>query len=236
MNQDYTPDRRVQRRYKPPKPSIKMFFLLLFDKTALTLFSRKGPLIIIAIVFTLACTSILWSLYVRLPSINQSVDLLNQQQSVQSNLDQLKSTISAEELKLIEQRISQAQSRIFDSFPEFAKWLMNKSEFAKKLELNMSYRLLSHENTSLNDVIAVTTEIDLQVKQDTAEKAYVRLLAFIRSFIDENWHLEILGNQFNSQGKGITTMTLRISVWLKDKGTINQLIQTKEALNETFIQ
>lgn len=231
-----TPERRQDHRPRPPKPSIRMFFILIFDKLASAIFGRKWSLVLAVFMFLVATATIFWSLYIRLPVINDVKVLLSKRADANLRLETIQASISKQELQSIEQRISQAQSRIFDSFPDFATWLITKTSLAKKLGFKMDYSIKGQKKTTINEIIAVSTQIDLTVNENLKDKSYVRLLTFLRSFIDENWHLEISGNQIQGQGQGMNKMTMMLSVWLKDNGSINQFITQPEGDDEKVIQ
>ncbi len=230
---DIVDDRRQTERISPPKPCWRISLILQSDRLTKCLFASKAGVSTFFIIFAICLSSIVWSVYYRLPSIGQSSSLINHQMRLHNELEALKGNWTEAELQKIEENISREQAKIFEGFPTFANWLKRKGEYANQLGLDMNYRLNEQEHTRLDDIISVAMKINLKVRTTVADKAYGRLLEFMRSLIDENRHLEIAGNELRSDGKGAKTMSLNIVVWLKDENAIGESLMSEAEFGES---
>ena len=213
-------ERRHAERIKPPKPCWRISMVLQTDRFAKRIFGSFAGTAAFLGVFTLCLGVIVWSIYFRLPTIDESYSLVNEQARLQLRLEDLRTIWSEEELNRIEANISREQEKIFEDFPAFASWLAGKSDTAQQLGLEMSYRLNQQKSTRLDGIISVALNISLKNRGDTADKTYIRFLEFTRSLIEENLRLEVAGNVLKSDGKGLTGMSLDMFVWLKDANAI----------------
>ena len=222
MTFEIVEDRRQEARIAPPKPCWRISLLLFSDRMAKSLFASKAGLSVFLLLFSLCVSAIIWSIYYRLPTIDQSSSLIHQLTRLEIQLEDLQVDWSEDDLKRIESDISQEQAKIFADFPTFAAWLNGKNEYAGQLGLDMNYQLNDQHRTRLDGIVSVGLKINLKVKPEIADRAYIRLLEFMRSLIDENRHLEIAGNELRSDGKGVNMMSLEIVVWLKDEKAIGE--------------
>ncbi len=217
MTLAYRQERRSGDRPVPPKPVLRIFLLLQMNKLAKRLFSSRLSMAILLIVFIASLSLIGWSLFIRLPEVKQSVLLLNEGMLLQNQLNKLNRKLSKNELPLLEKKITREKSRIFSNFPDFANWLNQKAIYARQAGLDMHYLLTRKQATSLQGIYTVSVEMTLKTRQKKiSDDNYPTLLKFMRSLIDENWHLEIAGNKLKGNNKGINVISIELIVWVKD--------------------
>jgi len=161
-----------------------------------------------------------WSISARMPILHDSIQLQSEMNMLKFDLDELRSLWSEDELHELEQPLSKAQSRIFDDLPALARWLRAKSSYAARLGMDMTYLTQAPRSTHLEQTYSLPVEMTLKVRSGLADKAYIRVLEFIRSLIDENLHLEIAGNELKSDGRGVKQIRLNINVWVRDANSI----------------
>ena len=125
-----TEERRLQKRPHPPKPGVKMQLLLWADAISTRLFSNLKVALIILLVLLLSSSLMIWSLYFRLPDIQQTLQGLQQQTQLQDQLIELKNQWTEEELASISQRLNREQSRVFEHFPALSAWLRERYRYA----------------------------------------------------------------------------------------------------------
>jgi len=151
---------------------------------------------------------------------NNNLFLLKEKNRLLEELQSLTTNWSEKDLQKIEKSISDEQARIFDDLPSLAHWLRLKSNYAKTLGLNMSYKIQDKKNTKIEKTYSLPVNIILKVEPSKENSAYLRVLEYIHSLIGENRHLEIDGNEIISSGKEIVLVKLDISLWVRSPNNI----------------
>lgn len=197
-----------------------MSLLLKTDKVAKVTFRTPGRIAAYVGIILILIALFIWSVTTRMPILHDSIQLHTEMDMLQYELDNMKAQWSEEELRELEKQLSKAQNRIFDDLPALAKWLKSKSSYAGRLGMDMTYLTRQPRNTHLEQTFSLPVQMTLKVRSGLADKAYIRVLEFIRSLIDENLHLEIAGNELKSDGKGVKQIKLYINVWVRDVNAI----------------
>ncbi|MBL4712449.1 MAG: hypothetical protein JKX75_08145 [Gammaproteobacteria bacterium] len=218
-------NRRQQDRPHPPKPSKNVYFVMQTDKLAKNITQSHYKHALAIGVLLVSIYFIQWNMFGRLGSLDHSLSNAKQLDQLQLQLFELKNEWSDDELQEIEESITIAQATIFDDFPALAAWLMQKSTYANKLGLSMTYNLKHQELTELEKTFSIPLEMILKVKPGVTDKVYSRALKFTRSLVDENLHIEIAGNELKSDGIIIQQVRLDVNVWVRDAAAMLDVAQ-----------
>ncbi|PCI09357.1 MAG: hypothetical protein COB77_00110 [Gammaproteobacteria bacterium] len=202
-----------------------MRFVKLTDRLAKNIIQSPYKMVLTVGIFLISIYFIHGDMFVRLSSLDQSLSSAEELGNLQFELVELKKHWSKNELQKIEESIIKAQATIFADFPALAGWLSQKSNFANKLGLVMTYNLKHQELTELEQTFSIPLEMILKVKPGVTDKVYSRTLNFVRSLVDENLHIDIAGNELKSDGNIIQQVKLDINVWVRDAATMLNVTQ-----------
>ena len=232
-------DRRRSDRPAAPRPGVMLSLQLKTDKIAKIIFATtsRGMMFVGAQLICLAI--IAWSLGVRYTGLESTDVMEHEMLTLQTKLDILKSQWSEEDLRMIEANLTSAESRVFDDYTSFAAWLREKTDYASRLGLDMSYNIGQRDKTSLTGTLSLPVHMSLKVNENTADNTYVRALEFVRSLIDENLRLEVFGNGIKADRDGINSVDLSIHVWVRADDAIDNSVgpdSEAEVSDVAFIQ
>ncbi len=219
MKIDFIEKRKALRKANKSTSKL-LYFQLLFDKLAKLVFGSLVGKILFILLFISVISVCYWSLKPRMHIFNNNLFLLKEKNRLLEELQSLTTNWSEKDLQKIEKSISDEQARIFDDLPSLAHWLRLKSNYAKTLGLNMSYKIQDKKNTKIEKTYSLPVNIILKVEPSKENSAYLRVLEYIHSLIGENRHLEIDGNEIISSGKEIVLVKLDISLWVRSPNNI----------------
>lgn len=223
-------ERRDKDRPAPLAKNKRLYLQLLVDKFAKRIFSSIIGKLIFSILFIICFLVIYWSFINRINLFNNNLSLLKERNLLQSELQELSSLWSEKELKKIEQKIADEEAQIFDDLPSLAEWLYQKSIYAKTLGLEMQYNISQYKETKIAGTFSLPIKIRLNVLPASKHIAYLRILEYMRSLINENRHLEIDSNQIISTENQLSAANLDIHLWVRspNKIIIQQSPNSKE--------
>lgn len=213
-------EKRSKDRLTPLEKNRRLHIQLLVDKLAKKIFKSLIAKILFSILILACCAMIYWSLEKRMNLFDNNLLLLKDRNLLQNEFQNLASRWSEKELKEIEQKIADEEAQIFEDLPSLAQWLYSKSQYAETLGLEMQYKISPYKETKISGTFSLPIKITLNVLPESKQIAYLRILEYMRSLINENRHLEIDSNEIVSVENKISTANLDIHLWVRSPNNI----------------
>ncbi len=165
----------------------------------------------------LAVALLVWSVGYRVKVLDTNMTLAIEHTQREAERDRLLEKWSQYDLKEIQQHVSNAENKVFTDYATLAFWLNRQAVAAEQLSLNLRYTMGDASPSNMQSVAEITIDIHITAKKAVARQSYLRTLEFIRSMIDDRWHLEIASAKMNSAGKGVSSMSAVLHVWVHDE-------------------
>ncbi|MCF6193012.1 MAG: hypothetical protein L3J46_01610, partial [Kangiellaceae bacterium] len=159
MNEEIEFERRELERPEKRVAKGMLLIRLKLDKLGKLVFESAKRIIAYVVSLVFFVGLIYWSIYVRQPEINSNLALITEKSELEAKLNKQKSTWSEEALNEIDQNIIQAEAKTFESFSALADWLNDKNEYAKALNLKMTYSLNEVSKTDIPGTFSLPVEI-----------------------------------------------------------------------------
>lgn len=213
VDQQNHTERRRNQRVKPQIKGLKGMMLRITDRLVKKLDSGLKGWLLLGGIIVLSLGLIGWSLSFRMHLLDDNYNLAAEHSGRLEKLDQLMLKWSEVEVTHLQARVSSAENRVFHDYTRLANWLHLKANAAEQLKLNMRYTLHPAQPSKINNVSEVP--LDLQIHaQDGNTLVYLAMLEYIKSIINDQWHLEIRNALMQSNDKGVSDMALSIYVWV----------------------
>ena len=236
VSDENIPERRKNTRAPRQEAKGQLYYQLKLDKIGKKTFETLLGKSIFLIVVTCSLVLLTWEINFRLALIDNNAQKNNENTLLISELKELHSQWSDDDLKQIEVSIKQAESKIFESIPKLADWLSYKSSNASELGFNLKYLIGASRSVDVDGTFSMPVDFDL-ISLKTTKNVYAKSLEFIRDLINENRRLEISSIEVKADKSGITHFSLSVNVWVKDPNRIISLDDKGGADNDAeFIQ
>ena len=175
-----------------------------------------------------------WSLAYRTHHLDQNFELIAALTERRTVFSELLTKWSHEDLNKLRTRVSNAESRVFPGYEKLAAWLNSQAIAADQLGMDMRYTMQPPQPSQIAQVAEIPIEIQITTKELNHGQSYLSMLEFIKSVVDDQWHIDIASALMNGQGNGAGNLTSTIRVWVRDLQLPVALSDTD--INEKFTQ
>jgi len=242
VSEEFEIERRELERPEKRVAKGMLFIRLKLDRLGKLVFESVKGIIGYAFLLAIFAGLIYWSIYLRQPEITSNLALIAEKSQLEAKLYEQKSNWSEEALNEIDRNIVQAEAKTFESFSALADWLNDKNEYAKALNLKMTYSLKEVSKTDIPGTFSLPIEIRIATIANMQQKSYIKAMEFTRRIINEHQHLEIRGAEISGDGKSLSRFNLDINLWIKDPSLmlswqkISQQKQSVEGVDVPLVQ
>lgn len=223
---------QTERRHKPrtrPQPKgLRGFIRRIINKLVKQLDSGWKGWLPLGAIITISLIIIWWSMIFRMHMLDASYNLASEHNKQLEKFAQLMEQWSHIEITSLQERVSSAESRVFHDYTRLANWLSLQAKSAGELQLTMHYTMHPAQASRINNVREIPIDIRINAQQNNTH-VYLAMLEFIKTMIDDQWHLEIHNALIQSDDIGANNMVISIYVWVHDP---NHFSNTGTSTNE----
>ena len=208
------PERRQAPRPEPPPPNMSPRIRRLVDWLVDQIESSWKGWVAYGAICTVAVASIIFSLTVRIDSLDENYLLVTERASLQREFEELTEHYSSDELRSLLEKISSAESSIFSDYAALAAWLAEQSDEARNNGLTLTYVMHDTVPAQIKNVGEVPITISIKSVDGVQHGTFSRILSYLRQVLDTRWHLEIVDAAIQSDGNDVVNQDTTIHVWV----------------------
>ncbi len=208
--------RRAVRPTRPKLPGFKGYIRRLTDSLINRLGSGWQSWTILTVTISGTIILLWWSLAFRTHHLDQNFDLIADLTERRNTFSKLLTKWSHEDLNQLRTRVSNAESRVFPDYEKLASWINSQAYAAEQLNLTMRYSMAAPQSSEIAQVAEIPIEIQITTKQAIQKQSYLRMLEFIKSIVDDQWHIEIVSAVMHGQGSNVNSLSSTFRIWVRD--------------------
>jgi len=174
-----------------------------------------------AICVGICISTLSWSYSSRLGLLDQAGSSISQKQTLASNLLELQNTWASGKYQSLHAQVGDLYQRVLPDYQALAIWLGKLTDKANDSGLQLDYLIGEGQPVAtVEHVMMVPVSISLKQLPHVADKVYQSSLTFLHLLLREKWHLDITSLRMDSQGEGVETVEVRLSLWIRSQKTV----------------
>ena len=214
--EEVIPERRNKERFRPEFQGINGFLRTVTDNIVNRVNSSRIGWVSLVSIIIMAVILLLWSLTFRLQHLGDNFELVSELSGRRSEFAELLAKLSHDDVMNIREKLSDAEISIFPGYGRLAEWLNQQANLAEQFGLDMRYTMAEKTDSYINNVVELPIEIHIRSSDSVLSHSYLHIMQFIKSMVDDQWHLEIVSAAMNGQGQGPSNLTTTIRVWVRE--------------------
>lgn len=224
--------------------SVKKPLQLLVEDLSNKMFKNFITCAFVFIVVSICMYLVIWSLFFRVPDINNVHILDFEIQEKQLEIGNLKTRLGSMDSLEIDHQIEVEHIRIFNGYDHLAIWIDSVSVLANDLKLAMSFTIGNSHESEISQTLEVPITFTFLPLSKSDVSVFVASMKLIRKLLSDHWHLDIISTKARGNRSGLSSLQTTMQVWVSEKEGFRlnettepgQVEQLRRGVDDEFVQ